>query len=729
MSKTPWVWAAAGLLALSFGSAARAILPKSYQQQATFSPNLTDARGIAVNKNRWSPYYGYVYVAASKTNTVRILRPSKPEEGTGAPGLVDTGLTITTSGQPYNLFGVCVGQDDTVWLMGSQGKNVDAAPPVPQDGTTVAAKTQFTVDGTIYRPYSISVQGDLYNARVYVRGDSARVSLYSGSADAWNGAGQFTREWTTDAGAGFGSEMTTTFGLATDGDGNAYVAIGWEFYSTQNPAIRKILPNGLIDGGFQAVRPPFTSMAGMDASVSVVESPSEPGGGYLYYDAVNYSTLQPQRLVSRYRLDNGQYLDGFGAATSIGYNPPTDATYTVLNKGDENSDVAFSAADDRGNLYMVTDQFKNVTKIRASTSFVAAAGAKASATAPVYSSPVAVDGVVYFGSDDGNLYAYNTENGEPAPGFPVNAVFGITGRPAVYTIDGVKRIYFMTRVGELCRVDADGRNLKKTLTSIGAMSNATPAVLPDGSVLVATGGFMGNALYQYDASLTLVRSQILNQMMGMGSLFSSVAVAGGKVYVASDAPTPGVWVLNAADLTPIATSLPLGEGTSAPPYVVGGSMYVGTSLGNFYKINAVTGTPDLTFGAQGAQPTPGRAFIGEGMTSSPFYRDGKFYVGTTQGKVFAVDAETGEFSRRFDTGSANEVIGGIAMSPWGDTLAFGTSQGTIYTMERWQDGEVKAYRGHGAITTTPTLDMGSMSFFFGSTDSNVYKAPYDPPVS
>lgn len=728
MKRQIGTWLAAGLLALSFSSGARAMLPKRYTQVSTLLMDTWDPRSIAVNTNRYSPYYGYVYVADTAANAIRIFRPSEPGLGANANGLVDTGKRIRSTSSSYSPAAVTVAEDDTVWCVGEYEFNVDVAPPVPPEGDEVTATRFFAAESFGYHPSALRVRGTVANATVYMR-SGTKVALFTGSAESWTEPGEFTRQWVATATPGYPGGT----GMAIDRQGNAYIDLTHDFDHEERTLIARIRRDGTVDEDFTVAAPAFASRPPTGGDLSILESPNGAGVGYLFYDAVDSSSTNgasDYRRIACYRLDNGQYIDGFGPAPSEGYAAPADASYTVLQAGADSYRAA-STIDDNGSLYIVGRVPQSITKVRVSQPFAVAPGALKSAGGAVQSSPTAVDGVVYFGSDDARLYAYSTEDGNPVPGFPVAMAGMLKGRPAVYTIDGVKRIYFTTSAGLLARVNADGTGLTTAPISpfmVNTMA-ATPAVMPDGSVLLAGDGIMGVTIYQFDANLVLKRSQSMSSGIPFGTTISSVAVAGGKAYVAAGGVTNGVWVFNAQDLTPVASSLPAGEGSSAPPYVVDGSMFIGTDRGNFYKINAVTGVPDPTFGAQNATPTPGRAALMDPIRTSPFYRNGYFFVGTAAGRVFAVDAETGSFSLHYDIGDQAAAINGIAMSPWGDTLAFGASNGRFYTMPRWRGGAVSEFRGYPAFSTTPTFDFATMSFFVGNLDGNVYKMPYDPPAN
>jgi outer membrane protein assembly factor BamB len=357
--------------------------------------------------------------------------------------------------------------------------------------------------------------------------------------------------------------------------------------------------------------------------------------------------------------------------------------------------------------------------------FVVEAAGTNSAGAAVKSSPTALDGVVYFGPDDGKLYAYTTADGNPVAGFPVDvatavgAAVKIQARPAVRTIDGTTRVYFTTDRGDVGRVNADGTGLLITSPPVAGANNVgSPAVTTDGSVYVGLSHPLGSGVVKLNPDMTVATNSPL--LGGAGSSISSVAVEGDNVYVGLTGGVSGdIVLLNATDLTPRGSGVAGGEGVTAPPYVDGVNAYVGTLAGNFYKVNSITFAADTTFGIINTPATPGYAAVGEPLPTSPFLHEGAFFVGSSKGKVWQIDALTGAFSAAYDTGDAAATVGGVVVNHDSDTVAFGTSAGVFY---EFPVGGINAqvFRGYGPFNTTPTLDRATGRFLIGSDDQNVY---------
>jgi hypothetical protein len=225
--------------------------------------------------------------------------------------------------------------------------------------------------------------------------------------------------------------------------------------------------------------------------------------------------------------------------------------------------------------------------------------------------PAVCDGVVYFGTDDGKLYAVNAADGSSVSGFPVDlaAVTGDgsypSGRPAIYYGSLGKAIYVATGKQGIAKVWPNGtvawvNKLDGTSTLIGGIP---PAVTAEGEVIAemstGTNGFIVK-LKESDGSRQMTSPPLA---MNNFNTVASSAVLGNEIYLTvSPNPAAGshknVTVLNLSDLS-VRASI---EGTgfdNSPPYVRGGSVYFGSSDVSgaaVFKLNATTLNPDSHFG-------------------------------------------------------------------------------------------------------------------------------------
>lgn len=751
----------AAVIAGMLGTAARADLRTTYASGPVVFPGAgpSTVEQIAVNKNVGSPYYGYGYVTdeGATVQSIHIYKPTLIGDRTGATSYTDTGLTIKLA-SPSTLvfFGLAVGPDDTVWVSDSGGSKVLTAPPVPPSGTSVNATLQFSNAGsgpivppatTASSPFvrAINVVGPITSARVYLCCGNAPdlVQLWSGSAPDASTTGTFTNTWTTinlgpTAGGGTNQIPQGPYGAAIDPAGNVYIAN--KASSPPTSAFLKIKPDGTLDPAYNAPIPTGLPATSNLAAAAFVPDSTLPGGGYMYLSSFVTGSSAAGNIGLRYDL-NGNYLDGFGPALAT---PP--ANYTAIAITRSTTTPPYVDADNLGNVYQRVVNAGNsaAQKFFKRAVFTVAAASTSSAGGAINSSPTAVDGVVYAGSNDGKVYAYTTVTGNPVSGFPVDlsAALGVTvrtlSRPAVYFGSSGKAIYVTTDTGAVVKINPDGTIAWSYTAFSGPSTGATSSApaLSEGAVFTGVNGANGTYVLKLDdATGAFIAAS--PSLAPVGGDIDSPSVNTGLVYVGLKSGTPADFVvLNASDLVVRASFAP-GEGITAPPFVSGPDAYIGSLAGNFYKVNSITLALDPAFGA--AAGTPGKAVIGEPLPTAAFPAatglGTTFFMGTAKGKVFGVNDLDGSQTVFFDTGDATAQVGGLVVNPTANLLAFGTSApvvpatipptntGKFYELPLSDPTKGDVFSSYAGIGTTPTLDRSTNRFFAGSDDANLYGFP------
>jgi outer membrane protein assembly factor BamB len=184
----------------------------------------------------------------------------------------------------------------------------------------------------------------------------------------------------------------------------------------------------------------------------------------------------------------------------------------------------------------------------------------------VYSSPAVANGVVYVGSEDGNVYALEATTGTELWSYPTNGA--VYSSPAVAT--GV--VYVGSEDGNVYALDAaTGTKLwsYQTLPVI----QSSPAVA-NGVVYVGSYDYSVHAL---DAATGNYRWRFDTAFV----VFSSPAVANGVVYVGSE--DSNVYALDAATGAKRWNFATNGSVQSSPA-VANGVVYVGSYDGNLYAL-------------------------------------------------------------------------------------------------------------------------------------------------
>ncbi len=270
---------------------------------------------------------------------------------------------------------------------------------------------------------------------------------------------------------------------------------------------------------------------------------------------------------------------------------------------------------------------------------------------PVRTSPLVADGVVYFGSDDGFISAINLDDGEVAWRARVK---GMVRSSPVFSSG---TLFFGSDSGSLHAYDATTGLLKweTPLTSTRHIVRSSPAVVGD-TIFVAnaqvqpfrdavsndlTAQFQSTLFALERSSGEIVWSYPLEGYTGL-----PVATGGGAVFVATTKATDEAttrWFdgrlyaieQSSGELRWVFHDERVGAWTS--PAVTDDRLLWQNTEGRLYSLDIVTGDVEWTF------ESDSQAF------SLPSVADGLVYFGDNEGKVTAVDIATGLKRWEFQT--------------------------------------------------------------------------------
>ena len=329
----------------------------------------------------------------------------------------------------------------------------------------------------------------------------------------------------------------------------------------------------------------------------------------------------------------------------------------------------------------------------------------------IYSSPAVVDGILYVGAMDGNLYAVKANSGSLA--WTYNAGAEIYSSPAVS--DG--NVYFLSTDGVVHAVDAVSGGLNWSATiGPGPWDWSSPAV-HDGHVLIASSN---GIVYSLDAS-----SGAINWSSNIGGRPDSpIAVANGKVYTGThnfDNSKPTLVALNEMD----------GSANWTYYYYLyhGGVIGMVNSNGATVVDGDNDGDLEVYFGvynwggsdnqtvcldeATGAEIWT--ADIGGDSTSTPAVHDGVVFIGSDDGKLYALDAATGKKIWSFQTG--DQVWSAPAVAD--GKVFFGSWDHTLYALNE-EDGSLiwSYYTGASRMLGSPAVSDGMV--FVGNENGKIY---------
>jgi eukaryotic-like serine/threonine-protein kinase len=303
---------------------------------------------------------------------------------------------------------------------------------------------------------------------------------------------------------------------------------------------------------------------------------------------------------------------------------------------------------------------------------------------PVASLPTIVDGMLYVGSQDGNVYALDAGTGQKKWAFP-------TGRPVASSptvVNGV--LYVSSWNSSIYALDA-GTGQKKWAFSTGGIVDSSPTVV--NSVLYV--GSEDSSVYAIDTSTGQQRWAFPTGQ----SVVSSPTVVNGTLYVSSRDGNMYALDANTGQQDWV---FPTGDAVASSPTVINGVLYIGSGDHNVYAIDASTGQQKWV------SPT------GALVRSAPTMVNGVVYVGSEDSSVYAIDAYTGQqkwvFPTRGPVDPSPMVVNGV--------VYIGSGDHNVYAIDASTGQQKWAFSTGNVVSSAPIAVNGVL--YIGSGDHNVY---------
>jgi outer membrane protein assembly factor BamB len=252
---------------------------------------------------------------------------------------------------------------------------------------------------------------------------------------------------------------------------------------------------------------------------------------------------------------------------------------------------------------------------------------KFNASSSVASGPAIVDGIIYFGSENGTIFALNSLSG--AQIWNCTTPMSFETSPAV--VDGVVYIGCNSPdnfpVGTIpppqtCIVYALNAYNGEEIWNFSVDGWASSPTTVDGVVYFGTSNGNTGVFYALQATNG---SKIWDFSDGLGAVSASPAVVDGVVYFS--AFDGGVYALNASSGQEYWRTFTSGGRSS--PAVINGVVYVGSTLHQIYALDAISGSILWNYTTGGL------------VWSSPAYANSEIYIGSDDGHLYCLDANTG----------------------------------------------------------------------------------------
>jgi outer membrane protein assembly factor BamB/tRNA A-37 threonylcarbamoyl transferase component Bud32 len=302
----------------------------------------------------------------------------------------------------------------------------------------------------------------------------------------------------------------------------------------------------------------------------------------------------------------------------------------------------------------------------------------------VNSSPIVVNGVVYFGSYDGNLYALYTSSGRKKWAFPTRDA--VRSSPTV--VNDV--VYFGSR----------DRNLYAISTTLGTelWSFSSYNVVHSSPFYFNKVIYVGSDDYNLYAINAMTGQKIWSFRTG-DKVLSSPIVANGMVYFGSY--DGSLYALDAVSGLKI-WSFSTGDGVRASSTVCKGTVYFGSADHKLYALDASSGKLKWSF------------LTGDKATSSPRVVNGMVYFGSYDHNLYALDAGTGRKIWSFLTGDA------VRSSPTvvNGTVYCGSDDHHLYALDATMGRKIWSFQTGNRVQSSPTMANGAV--YVGSDDGKLY---------
>ncbi len=281
----------------------------------------------------------------------------------------------------------------------------------------------------------------------------------------------------------------------------------------------------------------------------------------------------------------------------------------------------------------------------------------------VVSSPAIVDGVIYVGSNDGNLYAIDQQTGAKRWAFTTGA--RVASSPAVDR--GL--VYFGSYDGNFYAVDTATGKLRWKFRNAGERRYAATHLhgsLPIGETMPDP----------FDVYL------------------SSPAVSNGVVYVGSG--DGNVYSLDAIAGT-LKWKFKTGDVVHASPAIVDGKLYIGSWDSYFYALDSATGKEIWRF-KTGEDPEIHNQV---GIQSSATVADGVVYFGCRDSNLYALDAATGKKLWSFNNKGSWVIVSPVVQA---GKLYFATSDtALLHAVDAKTGAPIDSLKFYWPIFSSPSI--------------------------
>ncbi len=302
----------------------------------------------------------------------------------------------------------------------------------------------------------------------------------------------------------------------------------------------------------------------------------------------------------------------------------------------------------------------------------------------VRGSPLVIDGVVYIGCYDNNLYALDAKTGEFIWKFATEG--GIASTPAS---DG-ELVYVSSEDTRMYALSAEKGTLAWTYYAGGPIRSSP--VVSEGHIFVGADDARLHVVNMFNGTVAWKQEVA-------GPIRSTPLIIDDRVYFGCESSDFYCYDFR-GDL-----KWRFGKarrGITSSPTLVDGMLFFGCMDWSLYAVEAEAGWQIWKFR------------MGRPTISSPVFAEGRIFTGCADGRIYAIDSKGGREVWHFQT--EHQVTGSPTI--FEDSIFCGSVDGSMYCLDmrsgrkRWQ------FQTGGPITGTPTVSDNRI--YFGSNDHRVY---------
>jgi eukaryotic-like serine/threonine-protein kinase len=248
-----------------------------------------------------------------------------------------------------------------------------------------------------------------------------------------------------------------------------------------------------------------------------------------------------------------------------------------------------------------------------------------------------------------------------------------------------------------------------------------------------TATFRGNPAHTgvYDSAPVTALKGVKWRFKTAGRIFSSPAVAGGAAYIGSE--DGHLYAVDANSGTQ-KWKFKTGGAVNSSPAVGGGVVYFGSMDGFFYAVDAEGGRLRWKFETAGEKRFEALGVHGlkprsqtipdswDMFLSSPVLDRGMVYFGSGDGNFYALDAGTGSLKWKLATRgvvhSSPAISDGVVFFGSWDTYLYAVDAASGNLKWKFKTGDDPEYHNQVGIQSSPAVSRGIV--YFGCRDSNLY---------